>query len=115
MTETSVIDGALMTIRTARSRHRCGGPCPGVHWIEPGEQYEDWRCPPWTDGNECSTWWRGKRHVGAVDGRVCDEIEAYREKAARENAVTDPAEVVPDDDMITVDDGEPNGLDTWEF
>lgn len=84
MAETSVIDGALMTIRTARSRHRCGTPYPEGHWIEPGEQYEDWCVPPWRGGNECSTWWRGKRHAGSADSIVCDEIEAYREKAARE-------------------------------
>jgi hypothetical protein len=84
MPETCVIDGALMTVRTARSRHRCTGPYPGDHWIEPGEQYEDWRVPPWSGGNESPTWWRGKRHVGAGDHRVCDEIEAYREKAVRE-------------------------------
>jgi len=79
-----VNDDALMTIRTARTRQRCTGPYPGVHWIEPGEPYEDWRVPPWRGGNESPGWWRGKRHVGAGDGRVCDEIEAYRENAERE-------------------------------
>ena len=40
---TEVIDGALMTVRTARTRHWCGH---GRHWIEPGERYEHWRVPP---------------------------------------------------------------------
>ena len=84
MPETRVIDGALMTIRTARVRHVCGALYPRGHAIEPGEQYEDWRVPPWTGGNESPTWWLGKRHVGSGDQIMCEEIEAYREKAARE-------------------------------
>lgn len=87
MAETRVVDGALMTIRTARSRHRCGSAVRQPHWIESGEQYEDWRVPPWTGGNESPTWWRGKRHVGSGDHIVCEEIEAYREKAERERRV----------------------------
>lgn len=27
----------------------------------------------------------------------------------------DESFVIPDEDMVTADDGEPNGLDTWEF
>lgn len=88
MPETRVIDGALVTVRTARTRHRCGAPGGRGHSIEPGEQYEHWRVPPWRGGNESPRWWQGDRHVGAGDGRVCDEIEAYREKAAREQQAT---------------------------
>lgn len=84
MSETRVIDGALMTVRTARVRHICDGPYPDGHSIEPGEQYEDWRVPPYRGGHEAPTWWQGKRHLGAADSRVCDEIEAYRENVARQ-------------------------------
>jgi hypothetical protein len=85
---TEVRDGALMTIRTARTRHWCG---LGRHWIEPGERYEDWRVPPWRGGNESDRWWRGKRHsdLGYPDGWVCAEADAYREHARR-LALTSP-------------------------
>jgi hypothetical protein len=79
----TVDGGALLTIRTARTRHWCG---LGRHWIEPGELYEDWRVPPGRADNESDHWWRGKRHAAADGqdfGRVCDEIDAYREHAAR--------------------------------
>ena len=85
MTTETVDGGALLTIRTARTQHWCG---EGRHWIEPGELSEDWRVPPWRGGNESDRWWRGKRHRagdGQDFGRVCDEIDAYREQAAREN------------------------------
>ena len=76
---TEVRDGALLDIRTARTRHWCG---LGRHWIEPGEQYEDWRVPPWRGGNESPNWWTGQRHVGEY-GMACDEIDAYRENQCR--------------------------------
>ena len=77
---TEVRDGALMTIRTARTRHWCG---QGRHWIEPGERYEDWRVPPGRGGNESPRWWRGKRHCDQSYSRACDEVDAYREHAQR--------------------------------
>ena len=79
---TEVRDGALLEIRTARTRHWCG---LGRHDIEPGERYEDWRVPPWRGGNEQPRWWKGKRHVqeGRQFGMTCDEIDAHRENAAR--------------------------------
>jgi hypothetical protein len=83
---TEVVDGgALVTIRTARTRHRCE---LGRHWIEPGERYEDWRVPPGRADNESLRWWRGKRHAdeGREYGIACDEADAYREYAAREAA-----------------------------
>jgi hypothetical protein len=80
-----MMDGALMTVRTARKRHRC--------WrcsvpIEPGERYEDWRVPPWRAGNESPGWWRGKQHRDDdyPSGFLCAEAAAYWERAARESA-----------------------------
>ena len=80
-----VVDGALLTIRTARTSHWCE---LGRHAIEPGERYEDWRVPPWRGGNESPRWWRGKRHAdeGREHGITCDETDAYREYATREKA-----------------------------
>jgi hypothetical protein len=79
---TQVIGGALVTIRTARTRHWCG---PGRHWIEPGERYEDWRLPPWRDVNESPRWWKGQRHWdgGSPHRWACDKAAAYREHAER--------------------------------
>jgi hypothetical protein len=83
---TEVIDGALMTVRTARTRHWCGH---GRHWIEPGERYEHWRVPPWRGdgGNETPHWWQGDRHPDPFRTNICDELDAYREKAEREALV----------------------------
>jgi hypothetical protein len=62
--------------------------------------------------------------VGAGDGRVCDEIGAYREKAAREQRAMlvtagllkpDTAYVIPDEDVVTAPSLWGTGLDTWEF
>ena len=79
---TVTVDGALVTIRTARTRHWCG---EGRHWIEPGERYEDWRVPPGRADNESDHWWRGKRHWDGdyPFGWACAEAAAYREHAAR--------------------------------
>lgn len=84
-----VVDGALLTIRTARKRHWCE---QGRHWIEPGERYEDWRVPPWRGGNESPRWWHAQRHDGTdyPYGWACAEAEAYRERARRV-ALMDPA------------------------
>ena len=78
-------DGALLTIRTARRRHRCGR-CNVP--IEPGERYEDWRVPPWRGGNESDLWWRGKQHWDGdyPHGWACAEAAAHREHAARRAA-----------------------------
>ena len=83
---TEVRDGALMTIRAARTRHWCE---LGRHWIEPGERYEDWRVPPGRADNESPRWWRGKRHAdeGRGYGIACDEADAYREHTEREAAL----------------------------
>jgi hypothetical protein len=80
---TRMVDGALLTIRTARKRHRCGR-CRDP--IEPGERYEDVRVPPWRAGNESPFWWRGKQHWDGdyPHGWACVEAAAYREHALRQ-------------------------------
>lgn len=82
MNGTRIADGALMTIRTARKRHRCGR-CNVA--IEQGRRYEDWRVPPWRGGNESPSWWRGKQHWDGdyPYGWACAEAAAYREQERR--------------------------------
>lgn len=66
------------TARKSRDCERCHEP------IEPGEQYEDERMPPWGgDGaNESPYWRRLTCHVRAYpDGIGCDEAAAYHESA----------------------------------
>src|SRR5262249_62250888 len=72
--------GAHRPPRPPPPRHWCGH---GHHDIEPGEQYEHWRVPPWRGGNESPRWWTGDRHGDPVKANICAELDAYRQKGAR--------------------------------
>lgn len=79
-------------VRTARKRHVCNGfgRRSGCRAIEPGEQYEDIRVPPWRDGNESPLWWKAKVHHPSLNATVnggptgCEIAAAYRENAERD-------------------------------